>query len=441
MPNKLSLATAAAVCLLHVPSPPSARADDWPDWRGAKRDGIWRETGILRRFPAGGPKVLWRAPIGPGYTGPSVAGGRVFAMDRIREREVERVIAYDAADGKTLWTDEYPARYKGVDYDSGPRATPVAAEGRVHTLGTMGHLRTYDAAAGRVIWSKDLKAEYRAAIPGWGISAAPLADGKLLIVPVGGEGGPALIAFDRATGDEVWRALGEEDPPAYSAPVIVEAGGARQLIYWSAKSVCSLDPLTGKLHWREPFVSKSGMAVATPTLHGDVLFVSTFFSGALALRLDPTRPAASGLYRSSKTSEMDTDIVHCTISTPSFSGKHLYAVDSYGEFRCVEVETGKRIWETLAPTGKARWSNAHIVPNGDVTFLFNEHGDLIVADLSPEGYREIDRARIIEATVGVKGHRAVAWSHPAFALRSVFARNDREIIRVDLSAGAPPEEK
>jgi outer membrane protein assembly factor BamB len=420
----------AAILVLASSGP--APCDDWPGWRGERRDGVWRETGILRKFPAGGPKAVWRAEVGPGYSGPAVAGGRVFVTDRIRERNIERVLAFDVRDGKPIWTDEYPARYRGVDYDLGPRASPHVLDGRVHTLGTMGHLRTLDAATGKVIWSRDLVKEYRAEVPGWGISAAPWSEGPLLIVPAGGREGATLVAFDRATGAEAWRAL--DEPPGYSAPMPIDSGGARQIIFWSTRSVSSLDPKTGRLLWREEFRSRAGMAVATPVLHRDILFVSSFFSGALALRLDPARPAASAIYRSARDSEMETDLVHCTISTPLFIGDHLYAVDSYGEFRCLEAATGKRVWETYEPTGKARWSTAHIVPNGDATFLFNEHGDLIIADLTPKGYREIDRARIIEPTSSLEGRRKVAWSHPAFAERSAFPRNDRELLRVSLAA-------
>jgi outer membrane protein assembly factor BamB len=295
----------------------------------------------------------------------------------------------------------------------------------------MGHLRTLDAATGRPIWTKDLVQDLGARVPGWGIAGAPWAEGKLLIVPVGAKGA-ALVAFDRATGAEAWRAL--DDPLGYSAPIAFDAGGARQLIWWSTRAVNSLDPATGRLLWREEFRSRADLPTATPVLHGDILFVSTFFSGAIALRLDAARPAASVLYRSSKDSEMETDLVHCMISTPLFREDHLYAVDSYGEFRCIEAATGKRVWETLAPTGKARWSNAHLVPNGDVTFIFNERGELVIADLSPAGYREIDRARIIEPTVGSQGLRPVTWSHPAFAGRSIFARNDKELIRASMAA-------
>ncbi len=376
----------------------------------------------------------WRSPIGPGYSGPSVARGQVFAMDRIRERQVERVLAYNAENGKLLWVDEYSAPYRGVDYDSGPRATPHVVEGRVYTLGTMGHLRCLDASDGRAVWTKDLKKEYSAQVPRWGIAGAPWVEGKLLIVSAAaGEKGASLIALVRENGKEVWRAL--DDPPGYSPPVVIEAGGVRQLIFWSPQALNSLNPQTGELYWREEFRSRFGLSVATPMLHRDFLLVSAFYDGILAMRLNPDRPAAIPVYRSSrKSSEMNTDFVHCMISTPCFRGDHFYGVDSYGDLRCLEVETGKRIWETLAATGKRRWSNAHLIPNGDVTFLFNEQGELIISELSPAGYREIDRTKLIEPTVGVRGLRAVAWAHPAFANRSIFARNDKEIIRVSLAA-------
>jgi len=409
------------------------RADDWPRWRGPRGDGIWREDGILRKFPSGGPRFIWRVPIGPGYTGPSVAEGRVYCMDRDSKAETERVTCHEFETGKLVWSHTYPAPYSGVDYKAGPRATPTFCEGRLYTLGTMGHLLCLEASTGKVLWKKDLAPEYGARIPTWGIAAAPLVEGRLLAVNCGGSPAACVVAFDRETGAEAWKAI--EDAPAYSPPAVTEAGGRRQLIQWTGRHVFSLDPATGKELWRIPFKSRFDLAIIAPVHYRDHLFVSSFYGGALLLDLDPVKPAARVRWQSEPADERQTKIIHCLMSNPWFSGDHFYGVDSYGQLRCIEIATGKRLWETFAATGNARWSNAHIIPNGDAAFLWNEHGELIIARLSPEGYTELAREKLLEPTVGSEGLRAVTWAHPAFAARRVVVRNDLEMVCADLSVG------
>jgi len=294
----------------------------------------------------------------------------------------------------------------------------------------MDHFFCFEAATGKVLWKKDLAEEYKAGIPGWGIAAAPLVEGKLVIVQCGGTPSATVVAFDKETGVEAWKAL--DDPAGYSPPTVIEAGGRRQLIQWTGRNVISLEPATGKEYWRVPFRSKYDLVIMTPVLHRDRLFVSSFYGGALLLDLDAQKPAAKVVWQSEKADERQTKIIHCLMSTPEVRGDYLYGVDSYGQLRGIEIATGKRLWETFAATGNARWSNAHMIPNGDATFLWNEHGELIVARLSPEGYTELDRARILEPTVGSEGLRAVTWAHPAFAGKRMYARNDRELVCVSL---------
>src|SRR5260370_36347528 len=179
----------------------SARADDWPQWLGPKRDGVWRETGILEQFPKSGPKVLWRSPVGGGYSGPAVAGNRVFITDRILPRDSqnpangftknqipgkERVLCLDDADGKIVWTHSYDCTYD-VQYPSGPRTTPVVHVGKVYTLGTMGDLFCLDASEGKVIWSKNFPQQHKDPIQIWGFSAHPLVDSDKLHCLVAGD--------------------------------------------------------------------------------------------------------------------------------------------------------------------------------------------------------------------------------------------------------------
>jgi outer membrane protein assembly factor BamB len=348
------------------------------------------------------------------------------------------VQCFDQRTGKLLWRFEYPALYEGVDYKAGPRATPTVHDGRVYTLGTMDHFFCFDAAGGKVLWKKDLAEEYKARIPGWGITSAPLIEGDLVIVSCGGTNGACLVAVDRRGGSEVWKSL--DDPPGYSPPIaILDPAGRRQLVFWSARALVGLDPRDGKEHWRVPFRSTHDLSVMTPVHHRDLLFVSAFFNGAMLLKLDAEKARAAVKWRSERADEHQTKIIHCLMSTPQFEGDHFYGVDSYGELRCIEVESSKRLWETLEPTGQARWSNAHLTPNGDATFLWNERGELIVARLEPTGYTEIDRTRLLEPTVGSEGLRPVTWAHPAYAGKRIHVRNDKEILCAALAAETATE--
>ena len=422
-------------------------ADDWPQWLGPQRDAVWRESGIIARFPTNGPPVRWRASIGGGYAGPVVANGRVYVADRRLAqgtsnpadpfdrgviRGGERVLCLSEADGQVLWKYEYECPYT-ISYPAGPRVAPLVSQGKVYTLGAEGNLFCLDATDGKVLWSHEFKKDYGIKAPMWGFAGHPLLDGNRLICLVGGAGSTA-VAFDKDTGKELWRALSAEEP-GYSSPVIYEAGGTRQLILWHPEAANALDPETGAVYWSVPFKSRAGMTLATPRKLGDQLFFTAFYSGSLMLRLDSAKPAAAVAWRTLKVNEKDTTHLNAVMCTPFLEDGYIYGVCSYGQLRCLKMETGERVWETFQATtsGEAvRWANAFIVKNGDRFFLFNEKGDLIMAKLSPRGYEEISRAHLLEPTNKDCG-RFVVWSHPAFANRHVYARNDREIICADLA--------
>jgi outer membrane protein assembly factor BamB len=424
----------------------SAFADDWPQWLGPQRDAVWRETGIVSKFPADGLKFRWRTPIGAGYTGPAVAGGRVYVMDRRLPTGTgnptdpftkalvpgtERVLCLDETNGKILWTHAYDAPYT-ISYASGPRCTPLVADGKVFTLGAEGNLFCLDATTGKPVWSRDFKKDFGAKTPEWGFAGHPLLVDHRLICLVGGEGSVA-VAFDKDTGKELWRALSAKEP-GYCPPTLIEHGGKRLVILWHPEAVNGLDPESGRVLWSVPFESRYGLTAPTPRLAGDTLFVTAFYNGSLALRLGSGQPEV--LWKSPKASEKDTTYLHSIIPTPFIEGGHIYGVCSYGQLRCLKLGAGERVWETLAATtpGKeTRWGNAFLIKHADRFFLANERGDLIIAKLTPAGYEEISRAKLIEPTNKDPG-RLVVWSHPAFANRSVYARNDREIVCASLAA-------
>jgi outer membrane protein assembly factor BamB len=422
---------------------PAGRADDWPQWLGPQRDGVWRETGILATFPKDGPVVRWRQKVGAGYAGPAVAEGKVFVMDRLLGEGVknppdliptyqrkgipgnERVLCFREADGKLLWKHEYDCPYT-VSYPLGPRTTPVVQDGKVYTLGAEGHLLCLDTGTGKVRWGRDLRQDYKVKPPLWGFSAHLLLDGPRLISMAGGERS-TVVAFDKDTGKELWRALSAKEP-GYCPPMIYQAGGKRQLIVWDADAVHGLEPETGKVYWSQPAPSYMGMSIATPRKHGDELFLTAYPSLALMLRLTPDRPAAEVLWKSKSKQSL-----FAVFGTPFFEDGYLYG-SSNGQFGCIKAADGERVWETTAPNGgqKAPSGDVFLVKNGDRFFLMTEKGNLVIARLSPKGYDEVSRAHLLEPTSKAFG-RDVVWSHPAFANRCLFARNDQEIICVSLA--------
>ena len=428
----------------------SLRGDDWPQWLGPERDSVWRETGIVSSFPAGGPPVVWRTEIGSGYSGPAVAKDRVYVFDhqfsqasdkpanafaRGKIPGAESVLCLDAVNGKVLWRHAYDCPYT-VSYPAGPRTTPLVSRGKVFTLGAEGNLFCLNAATGSVIWSRDFKEDYHIKTPMWGFAGNPLLDGNKLICLAGGSN-TTVVALDQNTGKEVWHALSAKEP-GYCSPVIFKAGGVRQLIVWDPESVNSLNPDTGQVYWsiKSSQPIRAGMTIPTPRKMGDWLFLTCFYNGSWMLKLDDAKPAAATVWQSQRVSEKDTDALHCTLSTPFLENGYIYGVCSYGQLRCLRADTGGRIWETFnatTPDGKEmRWANAFIVKNHDRFFLFNEKGDLIIAKLSPKGYEEISRAHVLDP-VNLDAGRPVVWSHPAFAHRRMYARNDHEIICVDLA--------
>jgi len=411
-----------------------ALADEWPQWRGPSRDGVWRETGLVEKFTGPEIKARWRVPVANGYSGPTVADGRVYVTDRVVEpKEQERVHCFDWQTGKTVWTFAYDCVYKGIGYPDGPRAAVTVQDGRAYSLGAMGNFHCFEAATGKLLWQHDCNTEYGIRMPIWGISVAPLIEGDLVIVNVCGAEA-CLVAFDRKTGKEAWRAL--TDRGNYSPPIIVRQAGQRVLVLWTGDRVVGLNPQTGTAHWSVAFPSlRMPLGIANPVVSGDLLYLSGFYDGSLMLRLRPDRLVVDEVWRRRGQSEQNTDALHTIIATPIMQGDYIYGVDSYGELRCLEAKTGDRLWENLTAVPRDRWATIHFVQNGDRTWMFNERGELIIARLSPKGFEELSRAALIKPTLGqLPQRKGVCWSHPAYAYKHVFARNDEELVCASLEA-------
>ncbi len=427
----------AVLCVLTVARP--ALAEDWPQWMGPKRDNVWREDGILEKFPKDGPKILWRTPIAGGYGGPAVAGGRVFVADYVTKEDVkvdnfdlnefsgtERFLALDAAKGTVLWKHESPVKYR-ISYPSGPRCTPTIDGDRVYFLGAEGHLVCRKVDTGDLVWEMEIKKEYKSRTPMWGFAAHPLVDGKKLVILAGGDGAHT-VALDKLTGKELWRS-GSSAEMGYSPPSIIEAGGKRQLIVFRPNAVVSLDPETGKPYWSIPYTASSGQSIMTPVVSGDLMFAGGYQDKNILIKLAKDEPKAEMVWKDKKRSAIGP----VGVQPIAFEGT-LYGYDDSGDMYAVEFATGKRLWEGHGPLPDATTpsASAFLVRQGDRFWMFAETGHLVIAKLTPKGYEEIDRAKVLEPTNKAFG-RKVVWCSPAYADKRCFVRNDKEIICVDLA--------
>lgn len=431
-----AFAALAAGCLTYG----AAQAADWPQWLGPDRDGAWKEEGIVERFAEGGPKILWRSAVSGGYSGPAVADGKVFVADYVLASGdptagatlvnditgQERILCFDAKTGKELWKHSYERAYR-ISYPAGPRCTPSVSEGLVYAVGAQGDLRCLQASDGKLVWSKYFPTDYGAKTPQWGFAGHPLVYKNLVVCLVGGEGSVA-VAFDKRTGKEVWKALSSAEQ-GYAPPTLIEAGGTTQLIIYYPEAIASLKPETGELYWSVPFAPDYGMSIMAPQKGGDYLFAGGHQEKSICLKLDSDKPGAAVAWKGDNKTGMGPKN-----STPLAVGEYVYGSDGDGQIRCMKIATGERLWTSMKAIGDRRLQSGTVftIRHADRWFLFTEKGELIIAKLTPEGYEEISRAKVIEPT-GESNGRFVVWTCPAFADKCAFIRNDKEVICVSLA--------
>ncbi len=417
---------------------PVASADDWPQWMGPKRDNVWRETGLLEKFPKGGPKVLWRTPIEYGYAGPAISNGKVFLMDFVTDAKIyasnfgrrkfsgkERVLCLSEKTGKILWKHEYPVTY-AISYPCGPRCTPTVEGDKVYFLGAMGNLFCY-TTKGKKVWSKDLRKEYKTTAALWGYASHPLIYGDTLICVVGGEG-THTVAFNKDTGKQVWASLNSK-AQGYSPPTIIKANGIEQLIITRPDAVSSVNPKTGKEYWSVPYRATSGSIIMSPVKYKNYLYVAGYNNQNMLVKMSKKKLEAEVMWKQNRQGFSPVNV------QPFLVDDVLYGIDQSGTMYALKLPEGKRLWksaEYMGKRGRRGSGTAFLVKQGDRFWIFNEAGELVIAKLSPKGFEEIDRAKVIEPT-NTAADRKVVWTAPAFANKHMYVRNDKEIICVDLS--------
>lgn len=365
------------------------RAGDWPQILGPNRNGEAVEERLLSAWPADGPQVLWRQPLGAGYAGVAVAGGRVFAFHRpsAGSHDSERLECFEAASGRSLWKADFPASYRGgIDPDKGPRCVPLAADNTVYAMGAAGDLQAVALDSGAVLWSRDLYADYRADEGYFGAGSTPILVAGQLLVNVGGRGA-GIVALDPATGKTLWQA--SDEGASYSSPALLTRGGQSQAIFVTRLNCILADPAKQRVQVLFPFGQRGPTVnAATPLVLGDRVFVAASYGvGAALAALDV--PLTKKLWASN-------DTLSSQYATPVFRDGFLYGIHGredvgVAELRCVEAATGKVRW---AKTG---FGVAHLVLAQDKLLVQKVNGLLALAEAKPDGYRELAQARLTQS--------------------------------------------
>ncbi len=375
----------------------------WTGFRGKERNGRYDPLSVLIPWPKSGPPQVWRQPIGGGYASFVVAGGRAFTIEQRRHQEA--ATAYDLATGRELWADKWDAEFRESMGGDGPRATPAWDEGKVYVLGATGEFRCLDAATGRRIWSRNILTDNGATNLQWGMSAAPLiVDDKVVVLP-GGSGGKSVVAYNKLTGEPVWKAL--DDMQAYTSPMLVTLAGKRQILVVSAKRIMGLAPESGALLWSHPWVTEYDINSAQPiVLSPNRVFVSAGYGhGSVVLEIAP-----AGDKLQAKEVWSNNRMKNRFSSSVLFEG-HIYGFDE-AIFGCINAETGELKWKG------GRYGYGQVVLAGGHLIVTTEQGEVVLIKPSPDKLQEVSRFQAVEGQT---------WNNPAISDGLLLVRNATEM--------------
>jgi outer membrane protein assembly factor BamB len=392
-----------------APVAPNRRPEAlWPAYRGTARDGRYRHP-IRTDWPAGGLPRLWQQPVGGGYASFAAADGHLFTIEQRRDQEV--VTAYDIETGRELWAHGWEALFRETMGGDGPRATPTWDDGRLFALGATGELHSLDAATGELRWRTNILNDAGATNLTWAMAASPLVvDGMVVVLP-GGENGQSVVAYDADTGDLVWTAL--DDPQGYTAPMLLELAGVRQILVVTATRAVGLTVENGTLLWEYPWVTSSGPPnISMPVaIDGDRLFLSAGYGHGGAL-IEVTDSGGS----LSAQEHWRTNRMKNRFSTSVLYEGHLYGLDE-SILACLDAETGELAWKGgRYGHGQLLLANGHLV-------VLTERGDVVLVRATPDGHEELAR---FEALSGK------TWNNPAIVDGRLFVRNATEMAAFDI---------
>ncbi len=389
-------------------------AQDWPQLLGENRNGHYVGPPVDVSWDGGSPPELWRRAVGAGFAGPVVSGDRLILFHRLDRREV--VEALETANGETVWRHEYPTSYRDdFGFDEGPRSVPVVADGRVFTFGAQGMLRALDLETGDLVWSVDTRAEFRFRKGFFGAAGSPLVSAGRVIANVGGPDA-GIVAFDAATGDQLWAAI--DDEASYSSGVEADFDGVPHVVFFTRNLLVGLDPSNGEVRFREPWRARLRASVnaATPVVVDDAVFVSAEYGpGAGVFRVQP-EGALEEVWRSNDVlSNHYATSVHRDGTLYGFHGRQEYGQS----FRAVDLLTGDVHWSL------DQFGAGTVLFAGDRLVVMRESGELLIADASPDGMTELASGRVLPAVVR---------AYPALAHGRLYVRNGDTLVCLDLRA-------
>lgn len=381
---------------------------DWPQFRGPNRDGISRESGLVQAWSTEGPKVVWKAPIGDGYSAISVSGTRLYTM--FSQGDDELVASFDATTGKEIWRYKLDANYVN-DQGNGPRGTPTVDGTMVYVLGAQAMLAALNAADGKEVWKHNLIADVGGKVPIWGVSSSPLVEKDTLIVPVGGSENNAVVCFNKKTGAVIWKS--QPDEPGYSSPIAVTIGGVRQIIAFSGTALFSFSPTDGKMYWRYPWKTDWFVNAATPILvSNDQIFISTAYDrGAALLQVTVSggKPDVREVWLSKgMKNHFNSSILH---------DGHLYGFDN-AVLKCIDSTTGEEKWQ------KGGYGKGSLIFADGNLIVLGERGKLLLVEATPQKYNEKASFQILQGK---------CWTEPSLAGGKLYLRNQKQMLCVDLT--------
>jgi outer membrane protein assembly factor BamB len=396
---------------LAVHAAAQAVAEDWPQFLGPERNGVYRGPALAEAWGAGGPRVVWRKPVGAGFSAPVVVQGRLILFHRVANSEV--VESFDARTGESQWRYAYPTSYRDdFGFDEGPRAVPVVVDGVIYTFGAEGQLHAIGLADGKRIWSVDTRAQFGVAKGFFGAAGSPLVEEGRVLANVGGRMA-GIVALDAKSGKVLWTAT--NDQASYSSGMGATIAGRRSAIFLTRNGLVGLDPATGMVQFQRAWRARQAASVnvATPLVVGDLLFVSAEYGpGAGVLRVDGAK--LTDLW-------LSDDVLSNHYSTSVYSGGHLYGFHGRQEFgqsfRAVELETGKVLWS------EDRFGAGTVTLAGNRLLILRENGEMVIAAVSPNALRPLARAQVLPPTVR---------AYPAIADGFVYVRNENTLVCLDL---------
>ena len=388
----------AAALILGAAAAPAA-AGDWPQFRGPYRVGVSPETQWVSRWPAAGPRRLWTAQVGQGFSSMAVKAGRVYTMGNTADQDV--VSCLQAATGKVVWQYRYPCR--AGDY-GGPRATPTVHENKVYTLSREGQALCLDAATGKLLWRRDVARELRAAAPQWGFAGSALIQGNLALYNVGKAG----VALDKSTGRVVWNS--GSGTAGYASPVPFTIRGRSGVAFFVADGIVGVDPRSGRALWQHPWQTSFDVNAADPVFFEDSVFISSNYNkGGALVRVGSGRPSVVWESRNMR------NHFHASV----LLGTSLYGNDE-NTLKCVDVRTGAERWR-MRGMGKGG-----LIAAGSRLIVLTERGEVVVVGATPNQFTEIARAKVVDGT---------CWTQPVLANGLLYCRSQQgALVCVDLRA-------